>query len=264
MREGFSVDEVLVEDGRVIGIAGRASAGAASPSARESSSVRTARLPRRLAVHAESTTRTRRSSRYYTYWSDLPMEGASRRTSARSRLRGVDTHDDLTMVVAGWPAAELERTRRHRGELHEDDRDGSRLRRAPPAPSAKPASSGSRCRTSSASRSGRAGPSSATPATTKTPSPRRGSRRVPRRRALRDRPRPVVPGSARSTPRWPPPACRDAALPMYEFTCSSRRSSRRRLSSSSSGAMHGNQEAMDGFARVGGAVMSPADFFDGR
>ena len=29
-------------------------------------------------------------------------------------------------------------------------------------------------------------------------------------------------------------------------------------------AAQGNQEAMDEFARVGGAVMSPADFFDGR
>jgi 2-polyprenyl-6-methoxyphenol hydroxylase-like FAD-dependent oxidoreductase len=56
---------------------------------------------------------------------------------------------------------------------------------------------------------------------------------------------------------------RDAhVLPMFEFTC--------QLATLEPpppemqallGAVHGNQEAMDGFARVNAGVMSPAEFF---
>ena len=58
-------------------------------------------------------------------------------------------------------------------------------------------------------------------------------------------------------------ATRDAhVLPMFEFTC--------QLATLEPpppemqqllGAMHGNQDAMDGFARVNGGVTSPAEFF---
>ena len=52
-------------------------------------------------------------------------------------------------------------------------------------------------------------------------------------------------------------SCRCTSSP-----ASSRRSSRRRPSCSScSAAVHGNQEAMDGFARVNAGVTSPAEFF---
>ena len=58
-------------------------------------------------------------------------------------------------------------------------------------------------------------------------------------------------------------ATRDAhVLPMFEFTC--------QLATLEPpppemqqllAAMHGNQDAMDGFARVNGGVTSPAEFF---
>jgi 2-polyprenyl-6-methoxyphenol hydroxylase-like FAD-dependent oxidoreductase len=45
---------------------------------------------------------------YYTYWSGLPMDG--RLENYIRDLRGfaaAPTHDDLTMVIAGWPYAEF-------------------------------------------------------------------------------------------------------------------------------------------------------------
>ena len=45
---------------------------------------------------------------YYSYWSGLPARQLRRVHPRRSRVGGRPTHDDLTLVVAGWPYAEFE------------------------------------------------------------------------------------------------------------------------------------------------------------
>jgi 2-polyprenyl-6-methoxyphenol hydroxylase-like FAD-dependent oxidoreductase len=51
---------------------------------------------------------------YYTYWSDLPMEGHFLTCIRPYRGFGaVPTHDGLTLVIAGWPPSEFEQNKRH-------------------------------------------------------------------------------------------------------------------------------------------------------
>src|SRR5438034_451297 len=46
---------------------------------------------------------------YYTYWSGLPMDGRFEIYIRPSRgFAAAPTHDDLTLVVGGWPYAEFE------------------------------------------------------------------------------------------------------------------------------------------------------------
>jgi flavin-dependent dehydrogenase len=110
LRERFVVDEVLVEDGRVVGIEGRAQGG------------RTVRERAAVVVGADGwhslVARAVRPDRYherppllaayYTYWSGLPMEGRFE-IYARPRrgFAAAATHDGLTLTVGGWPYDEL-------------------------------------------------------------------------------------------------------------------------------------------------------------
>ena len=46
---------------------------------------------------------------YYTYWSDLPMDGRFETyIRARRGFAAAPTHDGLTLTVGGWPYAEFE------------------------------------------------------------------------------------------------------------------------------------------------------------
>ena len=154
----------------------------------------------------------------------------------------------------------------HRGQL--PARISSSCRRSPSgsaAPSARRASSARPCRTSSASPTVRAGRWSETPATTRTSSPPRAS---PTPSGTPSCAPPPGPGVLRrpdpSTRRWRDyQATRDEqVLPIYEFTT--------QLATLEPpppdlqqllGAVHGNQDAMDGFAQVNAGVMSPAEYF---
>jgi hypothetical protein len=45
---------------------------------------------------------------YYTYWSGLPMDGRLENYIRDKRgFAAAPTHEDLTMVIAGWPYAEF-------------------------------------------------------------------------------------------------------------------------------------------------------------
>jgi hypothetical protein len=48
-------------------------------------------------------------SAYYTYWSGLPMDGRFETYIRPNRgCAAVETHDGLTIVIAGWPYAEFD------------------------------------------------------------------------------------------------------------------------------------------------------------
>ena len=114
VREGFTVSEVVVEDGRVSAVRGHGRQG------------RTVTEYARVVVGADgrhsSVARAVGPERYherpqllcgyYTYWSGLPMEGRFETWVRPDRgFAAWPTHDDLTLVIGGWPYAELEANR---------------------------------------------------------------------------------------------------------------------------------------------------------
>ena len=115
IREGFTVEEVLIEDERVVGIKGRSKGGEAM--------TERARLvigaDGRYSVVAEAVRPEQYNERppllaaYYTYWSDLPIDGRFETyIRARRGFAAAPTHDGLTLTVGGWPHAEFERNKK--------------------------------------------------------------------------------------------------------------------------------------------------------
>lgn len=111
VREGFTVEAVLIENGRAVGIKGRSEHGGAiveraqvivGADGRHSlvaKAVRPDRYDEKPPLLAA----------YYTYWSGLPMHGRFETYIRDRRGFGVaPTHDGLTVVIAGCPYAELD------------------------------------------------------------------------------------------------------------------------------------------------------------
>lgn len=111
VREGFAVEEVLIENGLVVGIKGRSKHGG---SITERAKVVVGADGWRSSV-AEAVGADRYDEKprllagYYTYWSGLPMDNRFE-TYIRDRrgFAAVPTHDGLTMVIVGWPYAEFD------------------------------------------------------------------------------------------------------------------------------------------------------------
>jgi 2-polyprenyl-6-methoxyphenol hydroxylase-like FAD-dependent oxidoreductase len=114
VRQGFAVDELLLENGRVVGVRGHALTG---PSVTERA---------RVVVGADGlrslVARTVRAEQYnekppllaayYTYFSGLPMDGRFVDWTLPNRgMAAWPTNDDLTLVIAGWPFAEFDARR---------------------------------------------------------------------------------------------------------------------------------------------------------
>jgi 2-polyprenyl-6-methoxyphenol hydroxylase-like FAD-dependent oxidoreductase len=106
VREAFSVQEVLVEQGRVTGIRGHGPDGhhlteharvVVGADGRHSLVARTLKPP-------EYQQRPPLLSAYYSYWSDLPMDGRFQTWIRPHRAFAAwPTHDNLTLVIGGWP-----------------------------------------------------------------------------------------------------------------------------------------------------------------
>jgi 2-polyprenyl-6-methoxyphenol hydroxylase-like FAD-dependent oxidoreductase len=115
LREGFTVTELVVEEGRVTGIRGRAKGG------------RTATERARVVIGADGhhsfVARSVKAPRYnerpplqvsyYAYVSGLPMDGRFEVYLRPGRgFAAWPTNDDLTVVIGGWPRAELAANRK--------------------------------------------------------------------------------------------------------------------------------------------------------
>jgi 2-polyprenyl-6-methoxyphenol hydroxylase-like FAD-dependent oxidoreductase len=111
VREGFTVDEILIESGRVVGIKGHGQGGGTV----------TERAPvvvgadGRFSVVADAVGTDQYNEKppllaaYYSYWSGLPMEGRFETYVRPERgFAAAPTHDGLTMTVGGWPHAEFD------------------------------------------------------------------------------------------------------------------------------------------------------------
>ncbi len=111
VREAFTVEEVIVEDGRVTGIKGHGRGGA---TVTENARVVVGAdglhsLVARTVKPEQYQDKPQLLAAYYTYWSGLPMNG---RFEAYVRpyqsFAAWPTNDDLTLVIAGWQFKEFE------------------------------------------------------------------------------------------------------------------------------------------------------------
>ena len=114
VREGFTVTDVVIDGGRVTGVRGHGSDG---PTVTEH-----ARVVIGADGHHSLVARALEPERYYekppllvgyySYWSGLPMHGRFETYLRPDRAVGAwPTHDDLTLVIGGWPYAELQANR---------------------------------------------------------------------------------------------------------------------------------------------------------
>jgi 2-polyprenyl-6-methoxyphenol hydroxylase-like FAD-dependent oxidoreductase len=115
LREGFTVQDVLVEEGRVTGIRGRTADG------------RTVTEHARVVIGADGRTSSvaravqperyhevpRLCAVYYAYWSGLPTRGFETyvRPEHGRGWAALPTNDGLTCLVVGWPRDEFEANR---------------------------------------------------------------------------------------------------------------------------------------------------------
>jgi 2-polyprenyl-6-methoxyphenol hydroxylase-like FAD-dependent oxidoreductase len=114
-REGFTVEEILVEDGRVTGIRGHAARGETVTERADvvvGADGRNSLVAKTVQPEQYNEAPPLTPS-YYTYWSDLPTDTFENYIRAEDdRGWGVlPTHDGLTCVVVGWPLAQFEANR---------------------------------------------------------------------------------------------------------------------------------------------------------
>jgi 2-polyprenyl-6-methoxyphenol hydroxylase-like FAD-dependent oxidoreductase len=108
VRERFSVDDILFQDGAVTGLRGRDAGGhAVTERARvvvgaDGWSSRVARAVQPAVYHDKPLLQTS----YYTYWSDLRVDGMETVIRPDRGWGAFPTNDDLTLLVVGWPQAE--------------------------------------------------------------------------------------------------------------------------------------------------------------
>lgn len=111
VREGFRVDEILIEDGRVTGIRGATRDGA--PVTERARIVIGADGWRSRVAEVVKPESYREKppllASYYSYFSGLPMAGRFEIYIRPYRgFAAAPTNDGLTLVIAGWPAAEFQ------------------------------------------------------------------------------------------------------------------------------------------------------------
>ena len=119
VREGFTVEEILFDGDRVTGIRGRDAAGQ-SVTEQARVVVGADGLHSLVAKTVQPETYNERAplqAGYYTYWSGLPMEGFEAFDRHGRAWAGWPTNDGLTLLIVGWPISEFE-ANRHDIEKH--------------------------------------------------------------------------------------------------------------------------------------------------
>ena len=114
VREQFTVESLVFEHGRVVGVRGHERGG---PAVTERASVVVGADGRYSfvadAVDAEEyDQKPKLLAAYYSYWSELPLDGRFGNWIRPNRgFAAWPTNDDLTLVIAGWPYREFEANR---------------------------------------------------------------------------------------------------------------------------------------------------------
>lgn len=114
VREGFSVEEIVIDNGRVTGIRGHDKSGT---TVTENASIvvgadgRHSTLARAVKPEQYNEKPILESS-YYSYWSGLPTNGRFETFMREDRAFAAwPTNDDLTLVVGGWPYSQFEKNK---------------------------------------------------------------------------------------------------------------------------------------------------------
>jgi 2-polyprenyl-6-methoxyphenol hydroxylase-like FAD-dependent oxidoreductase len=109
IREAFSVQEILVDKGRVAGVKGTADGHTVEERAEVVIGADGWHSRVAEAVHPQRyNEKPPLSVGYYSYWSELPVEGRFEIHIRPHRAFGVaPTHDGLTLVIGGWPYSEF-------------------------------------------------------------------------------------------------------------------------------------------------------------
>jgi flavin-dependent dehydrogenase len=104
VRQGYNVDDLVVEEGVVVGI-------------RRAGAVERARIVigadgrgSHVATRVQSeryNTKPKLQYSYYTYFSNLPVDGQENHIRPHRGFGCAHTNDGLTMIVAGWPYAQV-------------------------------------------------------------------------------------------------------------------------------------------------------------
>jgi flavin-dependent dehydrogenase len=108
VREGFTVDDVVVEDGAVVGIRGHRDGGrpvmerARIVIGADGRNSHVAKAVQPEQYHQKPMLQWS----YYTYWSGLPVDGMEVVIRPDRGWAAIPTNDELTMLVIGWPYAE--------------------------------------------------------------------------------------------------------------------------------------------------------------
>jgi flavin-dependent dehydrogenase len=269
VREEFTVEDVVVDDGRVVGVRGHGKDGG---TVTEHARV-VVGADGRYSLVAKAVDAERYNEKpqilcgYYSYWSGLPIDGRFDVYVRPGRGWAVaPTHDDLTLVVAGWPFSEY--------EANKQDVEGNYLKMFDLAPEFAE-------RIRGATREARFAGTAVENYFRKPFGP--GWALVGDAGYNKD----FITAQGITDAFRDAELCADAlddflsgtrtfdvamdeyqstrddhVLPMFEFTC--------QLATLEPpppemqqllGAVYGNQEAMDGFARVNAGVTSPAEFF---
>jgi len=108
VREKFTVDEVIVEDGAVVGIRGRGEDG--DPVVERARVVigadgRNSHVAKAVGPH-QYNEKPMLLWGYYTYWSGFPVEGFENVIRPGRGWAALPTNDGLTLLVIGWPSSE--------------------------------------------------------------------------------------------------------------------------------------------------------------
>jgi 2-polyprenyl-6-methoxyphenol hydroxylase-like FAD-dependent oxidoreductase len=115
VREGFTVSEVVVDDGAVTGIRGHAAG--AQPVLERARVVIGADGLRSLVARAAGAEhyheKPQLQAGYYSYWSGVPLNGELQAYDVPSRgIAAWPTNDGLTLIVICWPFAEFDANKR--------------------------------------------------------------------------------------------------------------------------------------------------------
>jgi flavin-dependent dehydrogenase len=108
VREGFTVDDIVVEDGVVVGIRGHGEGGgtvferARVVIGADGRNSLVAKAVRPEQYHEKPMLMWS----YYTYWSGLPVDGFETVVRPDRGWAALPTNDGLTLLVVGWPYAE--------------------------------------------------------------------------------------------------------------------------------------------------------------
>jgi len=112
VREGFAVDELLVEEGTVVGVRGKHAGRSVTERARVVIGADGRNSVVAKAVQPEQyNEKPAVSPAFYSYWSDVGSSGFEVAIRDRCGMAAFPTHDDLTLVIVGLPEEEFNAAR---------------------------------------------------------------------------------------------------------------------------------------------------------